>query len=329
MDGQPQSLWSYTLLPVGAALLIAIFVRRGLLSRASLESLPRPQTQLHALDLIPVAAMWAIGQVLASTVIVAVFGSDNVSQPAALQFKDFSDPSFMRSIVLLLAQIVAQLPLIAFAIWTFASRPVVDPERGVTKESLNQSIASRIDTGLASIGVTSPTPTIRLVARGLLGVMVALPIVFGVNQVAVGIGVLAGQPAPDSGHKLLEEFSKNASRLASISMLFSVVVVAPVLEEFVYRGMLQSCLRAAFSRRFTIVLASAIFALMHYRNVPLQVIPGLFALGCILGWLYERTGSLVPGITLHAGFNLSNILLFYLITRFGPGTTTQPAAFIP
>ena len=72
--------------------------------------------------------------------------------------------------------------------------------------------------------------------------------------------------------------------------VFSAVVLAPVVEEIVFRGLLQSMLRNYFRGAWPAVLiASAIFAAMH--GSP-HWFPALFALGVVLGYNYERTGRL-------------------------------------
>ena len=326
MDGWTEFDWSYVLWPTAAALIIAIIARRGLLSHAALESRPIPRVPLAPIDLIPIAGMWAIGQVIASTLFIAVSSpSDATTQPdPANAYERFDDPMLVRILVQLVAQIVAQLPLILYILWAFATRPTDESNLNISLDTLRQTNSSRIAVGLENLGVTSPTSTTHLVRTGLLALLAGVPIVFGVNQLTVAIGEFLGHPPPESGHKLLTEFTKLPSPFASALLLLSILVVAPALEEFIFRGMLQSCLRSLGSRWQTITIASAIFALMHYQVAPVQVLPGLFSLGLMLGWLYERTGSLVPGITLHAGFNLTNIILFYLIQHYSH-PTTQPA----
>jgi membrane protease YdiL (CAAX protease family) len=44
-------------------------------------------------------------------------------------------------------------------------------------------------------------------------------------------------------------------------------------------------------------------------------LPGLLVLGVVLGWLYERSGSLLPCVLVHAGFNALNIAMVLA----GPG----------
>ncbi len=64
------------------------------------------------------------------------------------------------------------------------------------------------------------------------------------------------------------------------------------------------------SRRWLVIVVGAtIFAGIHTGSVAGEALPGLFVLGLILGWLYESTGSLLPSVLVHAGFNLFNSLL--------------------
>ena len=88
------------------------------------------------------------------------------------------------------------------------------------------------------------------------------------------------------------------------------MIIAPLLEEMVFRGLLQTLLIDTLGRRarWTAVLtASLIFALIHAAAVSWHGWPGLFVLGVVLGWLYERTGSLLPCYLAHALFNAANI----------------------
>ena len=58
--------------------------------------------------------------------------------------------------------------------------------------------------------------------------------------------------------------------------------------------------------------ASLVFAMIHANfktGENWQVLPGLFVLALILGWLYERSGSLWPGIVVHIGFNALNVIM--------------------
>jgi membrane protease YdiL (CAAX protease family) len=88
------------------------------------------------------------------------------------------------------------------------------------------------------------------------------------------------------------------------------ILIAPVVEEMAFRGLLQSvALRwVGIEHRWAaIFIAAALFAPVHLGSVPWYVLPGLFTLAVILGYLYERTASLLAPITLHLGFNALNV----------------------
>ena len=79
--------------------------------------------------------------------------------------------------------------------------------------------------------------------------------------------------------------------------IISITVMAPLVEELLFRGAIQGYLhRKGMKPLQAIFIASAIFGIIHMN--PIQI-PFAFAIGMIFGWLYYRTGSLVPGIVGH------------------------------
>jgi membrane protease YdiL (CAAX protease family) len=87
------------------------------------------------------------------------------------------------------------------------------------------------------------------------------------------------------------------------------VVLAPVAEEFIFRGMLYPLVKQLGSPRYAWFGVNAIFALIH---LDIGTLVPLFALALALTWLYERTDNLLVPITAHALFNAANLgLLFF------------------
>jgi membrane protease YdiL (CAAX protease family) len=100
------------------------------------------------------------------------------------------------------------------------------------------------------------------------------------------------------------------------AILFHILILAPVMEEFLFRGMLQNFMKRFLSRKWAIISTSALFAFAHYSisqgagNIPL--ILSLFSCSCFLGFIYERQGSLLASISLHFTTNLlSTLYLLY------------------
>jgi membrane protease YdiL (CAAX protease family) len=76
---------------------------------------------------------------------------------------------------------------------------------------------------------------------------------------------------------------------------------APVSEELLFRGLAFAALG-----RFAIPLTAALWALAH--QLPVLLLP-VFVAGLALGWLRARTGSVVPGIAVHAALNTAGLLV--------------------
>lgn len=118
-----------------------------------------------------------------------------------------------------------------------------------------------------------------------------------------------------------EALSKPAKELASGAQslwswaLFAVLVglVAPVVEELFFRGlMLRSLSKRGMGQLAAILISAAIFAGLHFELLQL---PGLFVFGLVLASLTVLTGRLGPSIFAHIGFNSTTVIVLYLDYR--------------
>lgn len=91
-----------------------------------------------------------------------------------------------------------------------------------------------------------------------------------------------------------------------------VCLAAPIVEETVFRGVLYRWLRGVMPVGAAMVLSGAIFAFAH--AVTLLFLP-LLGLGVLLAWIYERSGSIWPGVLVHALFNLAGIIDILTATK--------------
>ena len=90
-------------------------------------------------------------------------------------------------------------------------------------------------------------------------------------------------------------------------VLVAVVVIgAPLVEEIVYRGMIQQALHSRIDDPLAVVLSALFFAAIHLQPVE---IPGLFVFGLVAGTCFMRTGRLSVSILVHVGFNATGLLL--------------------
>jgi hypothetical protein len=111
-------------------------------------------------------------------------------------------------------------------------------------------------------------------------------------------------------HEIIDFLADHRDPLAIGLVAFCAVVAAPIAEEFLFRRVLQGWLERfepAWGPSGPILLSSAAFALAHYGQ-GLGWIP-LFFFGIVCGYLARQTGSIVPGIVLHALFNAVSLII--------------------
>lgn len=128
--------------------------------------------------------------------------------------------------------------------------------------------------------------------RGGAGALAAS--VFGIGYAAL----LPPVPSP------LMHINGNALWLLAVGVL-----AAPLCEEFIFRGLLQGGLRRSLPAWQAIVIAAALFAIVH---PPAAMLP-VFVLGLCTGVAYERSGALLAPMLTHALYNAA--MLGYQLNR--------------
>jgi uncharacterized protein len=104
--------------------------------------------------------------------------------------------------------------------------------------------------------------------------------------------------------RITDEMQRHDYRLWQLLALHSLAPA--VFEEIAFRGIIFDRLSRALGEREGWLVQAAFFSVLHLSPV---IFPTHFAMGLILGWLRMRTGSLIPGMILHAAWNAANILL--------------------
>lgn len=94
----------------------------------------------------------------------------------------------------------------------------------------------------------------------------------------------------------------------------AIAIAAPVAEEIVFRGAILRALLNSFKHPWVAITLSALFFAVGHLN-PAQM-PHAFLIGLLLGWMYYRTGSILPGILFH----LVNNTVAYVLERIYPGS---------
>lgn len=103
-------------------------------------------------------------------------------------------------------------------------------------------------------------------------------------------------------------------------MIFAAVVAAPICEEVVFRGYLYPACKRFAGPWVAGICTALVFAATHGSIAAL--VP-LFALGCVLAFVYQRTGSLWAPIAVHFCFNAATVGI-QMVARFLPSELTPP-----
>ncbi|MEM7174724.1 MAG: CPBP family intramembrane glutamic endopeptidase [Chlamydiota bacterium] len=113
---------------------------------------------------------------------------------------------------------------------------------------------------------------------------------------------------------LLQRLAQSPGLLAI--MLIAILIGAPIIEEFFFRGILQNYLKCKMRFTWALILSSLIFSLLHlspgdgWSNLPTA--SALFTFALYLGFIYERQRSLLAPIALHMTFNSINVMRILL-----------------
>lgn len=124
-------------------------------------------------------------------------------------------------------------------------------------------------------------------------VICAIVMIYAGQSVAKGLRILIGDA------NFAEHQQKMMNTPIIIVMIFSIIL-APIAEEFLIRGMLLPKLRRYWSPTSAIIITTLVFSGLHGNMTQFA---GTLALGLITGWTYEYTGRIIAPIIVHCGFN--------------------------
>jgi membrane protease YdiL (CAAX protease family) len=154
----------------------------------------------------------------------------------------------------------------------------------------------------------------RAAAVGVAAIVLGWPIVSTVGAIVATVAGWLGADPPDPiAHDTLRAMLEGEVDLWFVVLVGQVVVIAPITEELLYRGLVQPGLRGlGVGRWAAITTTSVVFAAMHWQNTAPHAVVALFALSLAFGWAYERTGRLAAPIVMHMLFNLGNLTVAHL-----------------
>jgi membrane protease YdiL (CAAX protease family) len=151
-----------------------------------------------------------------------------------------------------------------------------------------------------------------LLRMGLGGGVVGLVVIDIVGILLSQVGLQPNQ---------LEQFAfVRSERLPEFTLLLiSAGVLAPFVEELFFRGFLFGLYRRRQPMWVAYAIPSIVFTLLHndptHMTLPQMagLSVGIFLLAIMLTWLYQRTGSLYPGMLAHAVNNATGLILLYTL----------------
>jgi len=109
-----------------------------------------------------------------------------------------------------------------------------------------------------------------------------------------------------------------AGRGSLILVAVFAVILAPIVEELVFRGFLQPLFSKTLGAPAGILICAALFGLMHGKQSQWawQLILAISLAGAAFGYVRERTGSTAAAVALHAGYN-ATFFVAYVATHAG------------
>ncbi len=139
--------------------------------------------------------------------------------------------------------------------------------------------------------------SITLSRRTFVWILVGIILVF--------LGQMVGSLLDKSIFQLTTQSANTSSTVADAAIspmaLISIVLLAPLVEEFVFRYAAINILTQKFKQTWSILISSLFFAIMHF---DFPFIFGYFLIGIILAVIYIRTNRLLVSFVVHACMNL-------------------------
>jgi membrane protease YdiL (CAAX protease family) len=236
-------------------------------------------------------------------------------QPAALGMPD------------LMVCTVLALMFIQLAVLNFTAQPAAPAEKALTPV---QILAGPLFLLIIACGVAGFLVFRRVSIRELMGVermplLRVLAWAIGLQALAFpAVSVLAQLvaqflPKTVSQEQMIVALFRNEVRQGNYSVTASIfaaaVIMAPLGEEFLFRGYFYPVGKRFFGAAPSAVLTAVIFALLHANVVSFA---GLFLLALCWALAYEHTGSLLVPITMHASFNAMNLTALFFQATAAP-----------
>lgn len=150
--------------------------------------------------------------------------------------------------------------------------------------------------------INDPKLSIKLSRNSFIWILVGIILVF--------LAQMVGSVLDKSVFQLNTQSVNTSSTVAAATIspvaLISIVLLAPLVEEFVFRYAAINILARKFKQTWGILISSFFFSIMHF---DFPFIFGYFLIGLILAVVYVRTNRLIVSFFVHASMNLIVVIL--------------------
>lgn len=157
----------------------------------------------------------------------------------------------------------------------------------------------------------------RVLALGALLGVVFYPVGYWLQVLSAVAWKLLHRQQEMPVQEAVETLKSLQSASTQVYFCFFSIILAPLAEEILFRGVLYGWIRQLGLRGLGMWVSAIAFAAIH-MNLPIFL--PLLALGLALALLYEWTDNLLAPIAAHGVFNAINIMLFYGFPASSPGS---------
>ncbi len=147
---------------------------------------------------------------------------------------------------------------------------------------------------------------------GILAGIGMVPLIYLVVQVAHQV---VGGDAPQGAQIFHPKPGGLLFWLNFLTLFLYIGILIPIAEELFFRGVVFGWLRSRFNFWPANIASALAFGMIHLQSVEISL--GLMAAGLVLGWLYERSGSVVTSILAHQAFNTAGVIMLLFTALAG------------
>lgn len=149
-------------------------------------------------------------------------------------------------------------------------------------------------TPLSEKAYINPFPSRFFVSMIILGVATAYGIALALGYIE-STGII-----PEEWLKTQEETYTDVIAASPVMQFFCVGLMAPVLEEILFRGLILGTLKKEMHPWVAIIISAVSFGIAHGTAISFIYATGL---GLLMGWLFVRFNSVLPTIIFHMAYN--------------------------